>query len=155
MDWQFLYMSLAVKIVLAVFVSYSVCFDLYRDRIPNQLTRMMMFEGLFVQVAEYGTDGFTLYLKGVGALFLVTGLLYLLKAMRGGDCKFLIAAGGLLGPKGGIWLLTLSMLIGALIGIHILAADIHRTGRGRHYLHFGLPIYLGYLAMLLMGEYVM
>lgn len=112
----------AVRILLSLIVIPAAVLDLKTRRIPNWLSLSGVALGLILNVFLFETDGLWFSLKGLGLAFAVYFVLYLLHAMGAGDVKLMAAIGAVAGPGGWLWLLVLTCLAGAVVGLVVIAA---------------------------------
>jgi len=109
-------------------LTLSVIFDEKKGKIPNVLTATGLAAGLFYHLYRAGPPGLLLSLKSTFLIWLVTFLLYLIRALRGGDSKLLAALAAILGIQGGMTIVILSLFYGGVLGVlKILATRNLRT----------------------------
>ena len=135
-------MPTAMMICLLVL---SVTSDLWTDRIPDALTLTGLAGGLLYGFERAGLPGLFTSAAASAALFGICFLLFIIKAMRGGDGKLLSALAAMTGLSAGIKILILSLLITLMIG---LPAVIVKRFKGRTYIHFSVPVLLAALIIM-------
>ncbi|MBR1470003.1 MAG: prepilin peptidase [Lachnospiraceae bacterium] len=103
-------------VMISCLLVTAVTADLMTDRIPNALTVTGMAAGFLYAFARAGPPALLPVLGDVFVMFLVTFLLFALRALRGGDGKLLCALSALLGIHDCFRILFYSMLFALLIG---------------------------------------
>lgn len=130
-----------VEAVLFAWVSIALAvIDLEHQLLPDALT----YPAIVLGVAGAFAGGLTSPLESLLGLIVGAGLpvivIYLYKAIRGvegmgwGDVKYLAAIGAVVGVQACLWVLILAALLGALVGLGLVAAG---RGSGRTPLPFG------------------
>ena len=135
-------MPVAMMICMLVL---TVTADLWTDRIPDALTLTGLVAGLLHGYEKAGFPGLLTSAAASAGIFGICFLLFMIKAMRGGDGKLLSALAAMTGFTVGVKILMLSLLIAMLIG---LPAVIAKRFKGRTYLHFSVPILLAALIVM-------
>ena len=132
-------MPVAMMICLLVL---SVTADLWTDRIPNALTLTGLAAGLINSFERAGLPGLFSSITAAAAVFMICYLLFMLKALRGGDGKLLSALAAMTGFAAGRDILILSLLIALIIGLPAAAA---KGFKSRTRIHFSVPVLLAAL----------
>ncbi|WP_151732991.1 A24 family peptidase [Paenibacillus tengchongensis] len=113
----------AVPFLAAAFIT-----DIRHMRIPNALSLAMLGTGLLFQMLFCGWKGLFIAACGAGTGFLVLLILYLIRAVGGGDVKLFAAIGAWIGALPTLQLLVYSVFIGAIIG-WIIVLSRRETGK--------------------------
>jgi prepilin peptidase CpaA len=113
----------AAGALLVVFVCTAAWWDVTAGRIPNELTVMGLAAALILR-APLGLDSLLLGLGGSGLAFGVALVLYVLRAIGGGDVKLLAGVGAFLGSAEIMGALGLIALLGAAYAL----LDVSRRG---------------------------
>lgn len=95
---------------LTVLVIAIAVFDLRERRIPNFIVLPALLVGLFVHVFDSGWAGLAFSLIGAGTGFVILLIPYLVKGMKAGDVKFLMAIGSFVGATSVIRVLLVTLL---------------------------------------------
>jgi prepilin peptidase CpaA len=101
---------------LIVLVCTAAWYDVTTDRIPNQVTVTGLAAALALR-APLGLDPVGEGLAGAGIALLVSLVLYLLRAIGGGDVKLLAAVGAFLGSPEIVGALGLIAVLGAAFAL--------------------------------------
>lgn len=109
--------QLAILVVSGV----AAATDLARARIPNVLTVPALGAGVAYHAANGGLPGALGALAGAGVGLLLFVWLFWLGAMGGGDVKLLAALGAWMGARPVFDLALLSILVGGIMGVFLLA----------------------------------
>ena len=133
-------MFIAMVVCLLVL---TVTADLMTDRIPNALTLTGLVAGLWHAYEWAGPSGLVSAVTAAGAMFLLGFVLFQLKALRGGDGKFLSVLASMLGLVWSGKVLLLAMLMSALWGIPRLIKEKESVS-----IHFSVPVMLAALIMM-------
>ena len=136
-------MPTAMMICLLVL---TVTADLWTDRIPDALTLTGLAAGLIYRFEKAGLQGLMSSIAAAAAIFGICFLLFMIKAMRGGDGKLMSALAAMTGFAAGWKILLISFLIALIIGFPAAAA---KQFRGRTHIHFSVPILLAALIMMM------
>lgn len=106
---------------LLVLLLVATCDDLVEQRIPNSLVASGIALALAIGALHGGTTGVSWALAGMllGATILLP--FYLLGGMAAGDVKLMAMAGGFLGPSAVILAAGISLAMGCILGISVLA----------------------------------
>lgn len=110
----------AAGALLVLFVCTAAWWDATADRIPNPLT----VGGLLVALALRALLGIDHVLQGLGGFGIAFGIalvLYLLRAIGGGDVKLLAAVGGFLGSSEILGALGLIAVLGAAFALVVVS----------------------------------
>ncbi len=97
-------------ITLTILVVAVAIFDLRQRRIPNFLVFPAILIGLALHSFGDGLNGFLFALKGLGLGFGLLLIPYLVKGMKAGDVKFLMAIGAFTGAAGVARILLVTVL---------------------------------------------
>lgn len=97
-------------ITLTILVVAVAIFDLRQRRIPNFLVFPAILIGLALHSFGDGLNGFLFALKGLGLGFGLLLIPYLVRGMKAGDVKFLMAIGAFTGPAGVARILLVTVL---------------------------------------------
>jgi len=97
---------------IALFVCAAAWLDFRTHRIPNGLTVAGLAAALILR-APLGVDALIQGLTGLGLAFVISLVLYLLRAIGGGDVKLLAAVGAFLGSSEILGALGLIAVLGA------------------------------------------
>lgn len=87
-------------LALTILVLSVAIFDMRERRIPNVLVFPATLLGLALHSWGDGVNGFLFALKGIGLGFALLLIPYLVKGMKAGDVKFLMAIGAFTGAAG-------------------------------------------------------
>jgi prepilin peptidase CpaA len=107
--------------LLSALVSAAAVTDLRRRRIPNRLVVVGLVFAVVLQLSVYGPRGLS---EGIlGALLGLVCLLpfYALRAMGAGDVKLMSVIGIVMGPRGLLYAVALSLIAGGLFAMAYLA----------------------------------
>ncbi len=102
-------LSAIVLIFATLVASYT---DLRAGKIPNWLTFSMMASGVFFQVLVSQGQGLQNALAGIGTALLLTGGLFLLRALGAGDAKLLMGIGAWTQPSFVFDVAVVALLLG-------------------------------------------
>ena len=132
------------EICLSVFAVVTAYADLTNDKIYNQMTVITMITGLTFSALEGGRTGMLQALLSVlGAFLLLFPVYFLLHGVGAGDIKLWMALATFFPFDQMLRILVVSFVIAAGIGIVILWRS--RGQKGRHTLHFAVPVMLAVL----------
>ncbi|MBS1788961.1 MAG: prepilin peptidase [Acidobacteria bacterium] len=95
---------------LTVLVVAVAIFDLRERRIPNFIVMPASLIGLSVHWFDSGWAGLAFSLKGIGIGFVILLIPYLVKGMKAGDVKFMMAIGSFVGATSIIRVLLITLL---------------------------------------------
>jgi len=95
---------------LTVIVIAVAIFDLRERRIPNLIVMPASLLGLFLHTFESGWMGLIFSLKGLGLGFAILLIPYLVKGMKAGDVKFMMAIGSFVGAAATVRVLLITLL---------------------------------------------
>jgi prepilin peptidase CpaA len=111
-----------LAIALGLVGSIAGAFDLRYRRIPDWLAIAGFCSGLLMNLWLSGFHGVGTALLGAGVAAAVYLLLYLLRAVGGGDLKLMVAVGSISGPALWLVLFIIASLLGGVFAIvHIVA----------------------------------
>lgn len=122
--------------------------DIRSTKISNRLIVCGYLLGLVIRIMGNGWRGAIDFLFCISLPVILLYLLFLMRALGAGDIKLFSVAGGFLTMKELVLLVFVSILVGAMISI---AKLVYLKFRGRlnlrekHFIHFSIPILLGYL----------
>ena len=102
----------AVDVIVVAFVCTAAWWDGTASRIPNEIT-VMGLAAAFILRAPLGVESLLQGVGGFSLAFLVSVVLYALRAIGGGDVKLLAGVGAFLGSSEIIGALGLIALLGA------------------------------------------
>lgn len=106
----------------ALVVAVAV-FDLRQRRIPNFLVFPAMLLGMALHASLNGLSGLWFSLKGLGLGFGLLLIPYLVKGMKAGDVKFVMAIGAFTGPMGIARVLLATVLCYPLMAIVVVVKE--------------------------------
>ena len=135
-----------------------VIFDFRTGKIPNRLCAVgaltgvasSICDGIVRQGIKGGAVGGLGALVGLGLPIILLFILHRVKALGAGDIKLLAMAGSFLGIHI-IYVIFYSFFIGGIIALIIIISNHLITDNKRHYLHFSLEIFLGFLWFVTVG----
>ena len=110
----------AAGALILVFVCTAAWWDLTAGRIPNELTMAGLAAALVLR-APLGIEPFLQGLGGLGVAFGIALVLYGLRAIGGGDVKFLAGVGAFLGSSEILGALGLIAVLGAAYALLIVS----------------------------------
>ena len=137
--------SMPVVMMMTLLI-LTVSADLMTDRIPNALTLTGLAAGLLQALVQAGAPGLLSSAAAAAAMFFFCYLLFVIKAMRGGDGKLMSALAAMTGFAAGWKILLISFLIALMIGFPAAAA---KHFKGRTHIHFSVPVLLAALIMMM------
>lgn len=114
--------QLIADVLLAGFVFTAGMWDAESRRIPNWLTLGGLAAALAFQALNAGTSGLLRGLSGAGLAFSIYLLLWLLRAVGGGDVKLMAAVGAFAGPLRWVYVFAVSAILGGIIALVLLIA---------------------------------
>lgn len=91
--------------------------DLWQRRIPNWLTYPGILAGGFLQSVFFGWRGLLTALAGCALAGGAMLVLYVIRAMGGGDVKLLAAIGSVVGPQKVLVILLATAIMGGVLAI--------------------------------------
>ena len=129
-------------VLIACLLTTSVTADLMTDKIPNALTLTGLTAGMLIALERAGPSGLIGVMKDVVLMFLVTFLLFCLRALRGGDGKLLCALAALLGLQTAATILLYSLFLAVMIGAGKILRETKqkRKRKGPTGIHYSVPI---------------
>ena len=129
-------------VLIACLLTTSVTADLMTDKIPNALTLTGLTAGMLIALERAGPSGLIGVMKDVVLMFLVTFLLFRLRALRGGDGKLLCALAALLGLQTAATILLYSLFLAVMIGVGKILRETKqkRKRKGPTGIHYSVPI---------------
>lgn len=111
----------AVSLTLIVVI--VAIFDLRERRIPNLIVFPASLLGLLINTLESGWGGLLFALKGLGLGFALLFIPYLVKGMKAGDVKFVMAIGSFVGPTAIIRVLLITLLCYPVLAAIVVVRD--------------------------------
>lgn len=124
----------------------AIADDFRRYKISNRIILLGMILGTGMIFADF--NNIEKYLLGALVMFVLTFLLYLPRAIGGGDVKLLSVLGLILGIDNVWLLLVMTFLCGAFVGIMGMLFGRCRKEEKGHIIHFSLAIFAGELVWL-------
>jgi prepilin peptidase CpaA len=109
-------MQAVADVAVTVFVSTAAWCDATSHRIPNQVTVVGLAAALILR-APLGVDSVVQGVMGFGIALVVSGVLYALRAIGGGDVKLLAGVGAFLGASQIMAALGLIAVLGAVFAL--------------------------------------
>lgn len=97
-------------ISLTIIVILVAIFDLRERRIPNLIVFPAALLGILINSGKANFEGFLFSLKGLAIGFCLLLIPYLVKGMKAGDVKFLMAIGTFVGGAGIVRVLLITLL---------------------------------------------
>ncbi|WMT39937.1 prepilin peptidase [Paenibacillus sp. D2_2] len=116
--------------------------DIKSMKIPNKITLSGFIIGISYHAVTGGMDGILFAIKGAAAGFVLMFIMYLFRAVGGGDVKLFGAIGAWLGVSLTLSILMYSILAAGVIGLFILLLRREFIMRIRNVMHslFGILI---------------
>jgi prepilin peptidase CpaA len=121
-------MDLIIPIAMLLVAAAAAATDARTGLIPNGLTLPPLFAALLLHLIFQGAGGLLFSLAGALVTGLIPYLLFRAGSMGGGDVKLLAALGAIAGPRVGLEVELLGMVVAAAYAIVVLA---YRGGLGR------------------------
>lgn len=112
---------------LTVMVILVAIFDLRERRIPNLIVFPAALLGVSIHTLESGFGGLIFSLKGLGLGFCLLLIPYLVKGMKAGDVKFMMAIGSFVGGAEIVRVLLITLLCYPVLAI----IAVVREGKAR------------------------
>lgn len=109
-------MTLPVFIALLLSMAGAFC-DLKWRRIPNELAVAGWIAGLLLWLYLQGFGGTIIWIGGFMGVGAAAVAVYLLGGIGGGDVKLLMALGGILSFKRGLWVFFVSAVIALIYSL--------------------------------------
>jgi Flp pilus assembly protein protease CpaA len=122
----------------------ATVFDLKDGRIPNALNLTGILAGFILRLYRAGPGGLPGVVTDTTAMFMITFLLFLTHALRGGDGKLLCAISAILGLIPGCRILLTALVISIPAGL-IKKPEAENSPTT---IHFALPVFLSALIWL-------
>ncbi|MBP6821183.1 MAG: prepilin peptidase [Acidobacteria bacterium] len=104
------WLALGSVFSLTLIVVVVAVFDLRERRIPNLIVFPASLLGLCINGLGGGVEGLLFGLKGLGFGFALLFIPYMVKGMKAGDVKFVMAIGSFVGAAGIIRVLLITLL---------------------------------------------
>ena len=127
-----------MTITAIILSAIAVITDLRTDKIPNVLTVAGIITGALIRILLRGPGEAVTVFVDVTAAFAVTFILFLIKALRGGDGKLLCALSAMLGLPAGGMILMFSLIFAAAGGC-IKMIFTKRKLLSKTMIHFSVP----------------
>jgi prepilin peptidase CpaA len=128
--------------VLLVYIALSILADVKCDKIPNALTAAAMAAGVIIRLVRAGPSCLPLIIADIVIAFLATFILFVIKALRGGDCKMLCAISAMIGMKDCGYVFLLSLIPATFIGIGMMIFTKKKLF-SKTMIHYSIPIAIG------------
>ena len=126
--------------VLAIITSaIAVITDLKSDKIPNILTIAALIIGIILRIMINGAGEVGKIVIDVAVVFAITFVLFLIKALRGGDGKLLCAISAMLGLPAAAMILFGALVLAAVVGC-IKMIFTKRKLLSKTMIHFSVPM---------------
>lgn len=141
----------AVSLILVLVLISIFITDIEEMIIPDSIVFFGLFIFYIFYAAYFPSDLFRFLLSGfsAGSFLLFLHLLTLGKGMGLGDVKFAVFGGFILGPKLTITWLFLSFILGALIGLLLLAMKKAKFGKQ---IPFGPYLVISFIIVMFFGS---
>jgi len=110
-------------VTLTVLVVAVAIFDMRQRRIPNFMVFPAAIIGLALHLIGSGLSGFLFALKGLGLGFGLLFIPYLVKGMKAGDVKFMMAIGAFTGAAGIARVLLVTVLCYPLLASVVVVRE--------------------------------
>lgn len=136
--------------VLLVYIALSILADVKCDKIPNALTAAAMAAGVIIRLVRAGPSCLPLIIADIIIAFLVTFILFVIKALRGGDCKMFCAISAMIGMKACGYVFLLSLIPATFIGIGMMIFT-KRKLFSKTMIHYSIPIAVGVCVYLVLS----
>ncbi len=141
--------------ILLLLTALSVITDATTDRIPAFLPLAGILCGIALALQRAGPYGLITVLTDTLAMFIITFLLFLTHALRGGDGKLLCAISAITGLGPGCRILFMALLVSVPIGFVkkcILCRNASDgSGQSLTYIHFSIPVLVAALLFAMHG----
>ncbi len=118
-----LWLNNSSAVILTALVVAVAIFDLRQRRIPNFLVFPAILIGLILHSAFGGLGGFLFALKGIGLGFGLLLIPYLMKSMKAGDVKFVMAIGAFTGATGIVRVMLITFLCYPLLAAVVVVRE--------------------------------
>lgn len=112
-----------IAIGLTLFVVLVAIYDLRERRIPNLIVFPALLLGVFLNTLEFGWVGLLFALKGAGLGFAILFIPYLVKGMKAGDVKFVMAIGSFVGSATIVRVLLITLLCYPVLAAIVVIRD--------------------------------
>lgn len=138
--------GLRMRIVILVLLFVAVLFDYKCYKIPNTLTITALISSIVIKGAVAGLSGIGNGLISFLCALCIGLFLYGVKAIGAGDAKLYMAIAWCFTPKEILWIIVVSIFIGAIIGVALLSRDKLLTlTYARHHFHYSIAIFMAVL----------
>lgn len=114
-------MEIWVLWVLAALLVTAVAFDVGSHRIPNAVVAVGLLGGVAAQTAVTGWHGLADAVTGAALGLVLLLPFHLMGGMGAGDVKLMAAVGAFLGPFHTLIAAALTLVIGAIMAVFVLA----------------------------------
>ncbi len=108
---------------LTVFVVAVAFFDLRERRIPNILVFPAMLIGMVLHFTSQSWNGLLFSIKGLMTGFALLLIPYMVKGMKAGDVKFLMAIGSFVGTMETVRVLLITVLVYPIYALIVVARE--------------------------------
>ncbi len=129
---------------LIALTALAAVFDLKEERIPNVLNLAGILAGFILRLYRAGPGGLPAVVTDTAAMFMITFLLFLTHALRGGDGKLLCAISAIQGLIPGCRILFTALVLSIPAGL----IKRFETDNSPTTIHFALPVFLSVLLWL-------
>ena len=113
--------QLFIQIILAaMFFTIAIIIDLYKSRIPNWLSLLVIFCGFALNTYFAHLSGLLISFLGFSLAFIVLFPTFILKVLGAGDIKLMMGIGALMGPTLLMWSIAYGIVAGALTSLLLI-----------------------------------
>lgn len=139
----------------------AVVADVKCFKIPNRLIIAgFIVDLLIIMVAFLNKVNVLVYVGGIGTGFLISIVLYVVKAIGAGDAKLLSVMGGMIGIDNIIHVIILSLVLGGFLGVSEMLLKTGKnvdisinyhpySGKHQHAFHYSIGILISVCLVLL------
>lgn len=113
-------MPISLKLTLLAIIFIGGWLDLRTHRIPNWLNLSGLILGIGLNTFLQQGAGFKLAFAGLGLALLIYFPMYMVRAMGGGDVKFMAAMGAIIGPQHWWTIFLLTAVLGGVASICLI-----------------------------------
>lgn len=114
-------------LILVVFITIALFFDLKEYRIPNLLNAVFLIAAISYNTIIQGIAGALVSLKGFFIGFLIIFILYIISAVAAGDVKLFSVLGALMGGEFVLYLTIVTVLLAGVFTIIFIAIKNKKT----------------------------
>lgn len=118
------------RVYLLLFVAASAVIDLHQRRIPNPLVAAAAAVGVLLNGWHAGLGGVLFSIAGLLIALAALLPLYMTGGFGAGDVKAMAAVGAFLGPRGALFAVVCTLLVGAAVAVAVALARRLRPARG-------------------------